>query len=693
MANTAAKKITYDGKPVQVESAIRDGSGKVISSTYAPKSHATNGNTYGYGDATNAGHLRVGSNITVSNGTISLTKANVTSALGYTPPTTDTNTTYSAGYKLEMSGTTFNARKCVVGHSGNTLTYYWYKVASLSHSNVYTDYNISFKVWAGYADNSTRMGILTAHIRTNNTGYEGSQLVWEYAQSGIDQTHFVMLHSAAGSFPCNCEIWAYCKTSWQLYHFDVISEGDRAGFNKPWTLYTNVTDDEVSGQVGTAYTTGLTVQESTLGTLKNVAALASHTHNYAGSSSAGGAATSANKLNTDAGSATKPIYFEGGIPKVGTYTLGAACQNGVDNYSAVGALAGLTNWAGSTNLVTRNTIAYWDGSYQSTGHTSNLAYCKKGAFGTAATYNVETTLANDANLPTGAAVTTALAGKSNTDHTHTTSLATDTGTATVTLAHNTTYKLTAGGTSVIFKTPADNNTDTKARQTLQTGNYNLPLLMSYVQTSDTTTNRDGVTYRNNSIYANTSTGVITATGFSGDLTGDVTGDVVGSLTGNASTATAVSVSAPSAPAAGSSRTTYLALLPSTAPTQTPERSFAQVTVTRPTENQLWYTVSNMTAANANAVPWTGVTGKPDLYTAPEAVNTNMDSLESGFTFRTSTAILGKTSNWFVETFVNGGYKMQRATDLADPSNVCIRTKNGSSASWSTWTYSYAVWKV
>lgn len=44
MANTAAKKITYDGKPVQVESAIRDGSGKVISSTYAPKFTVTDSN-------------------------------------------------------------------------------------------------------------------------------------------------------------------------------------------------------------------------------------------------------------------------------------------------------------------------------------------------------------------------------------------------------------------------------------------------------------------------------------------------------------------------------------------------------------------------------------------------------------------------------------------------------------------------
>ena len=63
------------------------------------------------------------------------------------------------------------------------------------------------------------------------------------------------------------------------------------------------------------------------------------------------------------------------------------------------------------------------------------------------------------------------------------------------------------------------NTDTKVRQTLQTGNYNFPLLMSYVQTSDTTSNRDGVSYRNNSIYANPSTGNIQATKFNDYILG------------------------------------------------------------------------------------------------------------------------------------------------------------------------------
>lgn len=36
------------------------------------------------------GGVKIGSNISVNNGTISLTKSNVTSALGYTPPTSDT---------------------------------------------------------------------------------------------------------------------------------------------------------------------------------------------------------------------------------------------------------------------------------------------------------------------------------------------------------------------------------------------------------------------------------------------------------------------------------------------------------------------------------------------------------------------------------------------------------------------------
>ena len=48
-----------------------------------------------------------------------------------------------------------------------------------------------------------------------------------------------------------------------------------------------------------------------------------HTHNYAGSSSAGGSANSAVKLDTaTAGSTTQPVYFADGKPTACTYTLG-----------------------------------------------------------------------------------------------------------------------------------------------------------------------------------------------------------------------------------------------------------------------------------------------------------------------------------------------------------------------------------
>ncbi len=55
--------------------------------------------------------------------------------------------------------------------------------------------------------------------------------------------------------------------------------------------------------------------------LSNIFAAKSHTHNYAGSSSAGGAANSADKLNINAGSANNPVYFANGVPVKTTYTL------------------------------------------------------------------------------------------------------------------------------------------------------------------------------------------------------------------------------------------------------------------------------------------------------------------------------------------------------------------------------------
>lgn len=71
------------------------------------------------------------------------------------------------------------------------------------------------------------------------------------------------------------------------------------------------------------------------------------------------------------------------------------------------------------------------------------------------------------------------------------------------------------------KIPANPNTDTKVRQTLKdnTDNTNRPLLLAYDNSSSTTTNRDNVCYRSNSIYANPSTGNLQVTQLNGVTVG------------------------------------------------------------------------------------------------------------------------------------------------------------------------------
>jgi hypothetical protein len=62
--------------------------------------------------------------------------------------------------------------------------------------------------------------------------------------------------------------------------------------------------------------------------------------------------------------------------------------------------------------------------------------------------------AGTSSLTLGTTATTAAKG----NHTHTTTIATSSGTNELTLAHGTKYAITAGGDSFVFTTPSDNNT-------------------------------------------------------------------------------------------------------------------------------------------------------------------------------------------------------------------------------------------
>ena len=127
------------------------------------------------------------------------------------------------------------------------------------------------------------------------------------------------------------------------------------------------------------------------------------------------------------------------------------------------------------NKVARSGIAF-DGS------TTTTALTPKGTFETFSKLTIGTTS------------TTAAAG----NHTHTTTIASDSGSGTVvTLAHNTQYKLTAGGTSVLFKTPADNSSDTKQRIVASDSKTYL----TGVTTAPTSSNQDLTGVANANVYA------------------------------------------------------------------------------------------------------------------------------------------------------------------------------------------------
>lgn len=109
-----------------------DGTGHVSATTAVTKADITGlgipaqDTTYSAATSSTLGLVKVGSNISNSYGTISLTKTNVTNALGYTPPTQDTTyglaTTSSSGLmsysdKSKLDGIATGANKTVVDNA------------------------------------------------------------------------------------------------------------------------------------------------------------------------------------------------------------------------------------------------------------------------------------------------------------------------------------------------------------------------------------------------------------------------------------------------------------------------------------------------------------------------------------------------------------------------------------------------
>ena len=158
---------------------------------------------------------------------------------------------------------------------------------------------------------------------------------------------------------------------------------------------------------------------------KNVGdfAAASHTHNYAGSSSAGGVANSANKLNKNAGSATQGVYFKDGVPVVMTYTLGKsvpADAKFTDTDTWRGVQDNLTSTATDQSLSANQgkvLKGLLDGKAASS-HTHDDRYYTESEMNTKLNGKANASHTHDDRYYTESEMNTKLNGKANSSHTH-----------------------------------------------------------------------------------------------------------------------------------------------------------------------------------------------------------------------------------------------------------------------------------
>lgn len=127
MAVTAKSKILASDVSGAIKSITR--SGTTFTYTCLDGSTGTftqqdNNTTYSAATSSALGLVKIGSNISVSSGTISLSKANVTSALGYTPPSSSTPTSFAnfvvASYNA-CSGGSINSNMWTLPSGGTRL--------------------------------------------------------------------------------------------------------------------------------------------------------------------------------------------------------------------------------------------------------------------------------------------------------------------------------------------------------------------------------------------------------------------------------------------------------------------------------------------------------------------------------------------------------------------------------------------
>lgn len=271
------------------------------------------------------GGVKIGSNISVSSGTISITKSNVTSALGYTPPTSDTvynnATTSTAGLmsasdKVKLNSIAANANNYIhpASHPASMIT----GLAAVATSGSYSDLS-----------NKPTIPVVPTNVSAfiNDAGYlTQHQSLDDYAKKtdvntaladklGINDTAAAAIKDGAGNtisttYTSKADVSALLSTKLGVTATAYAAARDGAGNNIVDTYARKTDIPNITVDAELSSTSPNPVQNKVIKVALD------------GKLGKNDTAASANKLNTNGGSATQPIYFANGVPVATTYTLG-----------------------------------------------------------------------------------------------------------------------------------------------------------------------------------------------------------------------------------------------------------------------------------------------------------------------------------------------------------------------------------
>lgn len=291
---------------------------------------AEGANKYSLPTATSSvlGGVKTGANITNNSGVLSVTADNVKNALGYTPPEQDTNTWRPVVNNLTSDSTTDSlsaaqgkALKTLVdGKAAMGHTHTWDSVTGKpstftpsSHTHgVIKNLSVSGTTITYTKDDNTTGTITTQDTNTTYDTFKGATT----SEAGSTGLVIAPVAGNANRYLRSDGTWAVPPDTNTTYGVFAKATADAAGStglvpapakgqqayylrgDGTWAVPANTWRGIQDNLTSTSATDSLSAnQGKVLKGLIDGKAASGHTHNYAGSSSAGGSATSANKVN------------------------------------------------------------------------------------------------------------------------------------------------------------------------------------------------------------------------------------------------------------------------------------------------------------------------------------------------------------------------------------------------------------